>query len=71
MADRQLPPQVHINLQISLDKVRTLQDECRVGLTRLADGTLTKEAYRDLFRRQLEAQRHWELQHQAYLLPDA
>jgi len=53
-------------LQIRLDRLRSTEERCRLGLAQLVDGSLTQDRYLDLMQRQIEAQEDWESMHRKY-----
>ena len=62
-----LAPEAHVDLQISLDRLRDLEDRCRDALRQLASGKLSREAYFSILDQQLEAQKRWVAQQRKYL----
>jgi hypothetical protein len=61
-----LPPEVCLELKIELDRLNRLQARCQEGLSRLADGGLSKEAYFELVEAQADAQKTWEARNREY-----
>lgn len=60
MEPESLRPETLIELQIHLDHLSRTEEQCRTGLRRMRGGELTREAYRKLLDRQVDAQRAWE-----------
>ena len=56
----ELTPEGFHDLQIQLDQLERTGVQCREALQRLVEGELTPEAYANLLRRQVAAQREWE-----------
>jgi hypothetical protein len=61
-----LPPQAVLDLQIHLDRLKRNQERCRQGLSQLAEGKLTADAYCGLLERQRLAQEAWEQRTRRY-----
>jgi hypothetical protein len=53
-------PERHLELQLLLDRMRKLDDECRAALHRLRRGELSRESFRELLDRQHSARCEWE-----------
>lgn len=66
MSVDRLPPEARLELQISLDRLRAIEEACQDGLVALAEGSLSRPAFLDLIRRHAEAQRAWENRRQRY-----
>jgi hypothetical protein len=66
MGDRSLPPEAALDLQIHLDNVRRLEDQCREGLRNLAIGRLSRGAYLGLLARHEAAHEAWRSRHRKY-----
>jgi hypothetical protein len=66
MTAERLRPEVCLDLQIQLDRLTTLQEQCRDALRRLRGGTLTREAYAALVESLAAAQKAWEEKHLKY-----
>jgi hypothetical protein len=66
VAERHLPPEAHIDLQIGLDRLRKVQDRCREALRSLARGKMSPSAYIELLNKQSDAQKAWEKRHKKY-----
>jgi hypothetical protein len=66
MKDRQLKPEVTLDLRIHLDKLRRTEEHCREGLERLVDGHLSLDAYLGLLDKQSAAHKAWRSRHCKY-----
>ena len=55
-----LPVERHFELQLHLDRLRQLQEECSGALRGLRSGTRDSETYRRLLSRYRESQRAWD-----------
>jgi hypothetical protein len=66
MNDRALSPEVRLELQIGLDRLRAAEERCREGIRGLSTGALTLDAYLELVRQQRRAQLDWEQKHRAH-----
>ena len=65
--ERPLPPEACIDLRISLDRLRNLEEQCIEGLSRWVDGDLTRDAYMRIVQRQQDAQRAWHARYMKYV----
>jgi len=63
MDDGALAPEIWLDLKIKLDRLGTLEKRCRDALTRLAEGEISSDAYLELVREQMQAQKIWEQRH--------
>lgn len=68
MGHRVLPPEAVIDLQIHLDRVRSLEERCSKALRDVAVGTITKDVYCGLLHEQANAQKAWVERHSKYFL---
>jgi len=64
--DLPLPPEICLDLKIKLDRLSRLQERCQEGLSKLADGGLTREAYIEMVEAQASAQKVWEERNKEY-----
>ena len=67
MKDRPLAPEAALDLRIHFDRLRRLEERCRVGLDRFVRGRLTSEDYIGLVNEQTHAQRIWRRKHEQYM----
>ena len=66
MDDCTLPPECRLDLQITLDRLRSAEERCREGLRDLSAGTLSREDYLQVLRKQQDAQLDWLRKHELY-----
>jgi hypothetical protein len=66
MNDRALSPEVRLELQIGLDRLKAAEERCREGIRGLSTGALSLEGYLELVRQQRRAQLDWEMRHRAH-----
>lgn len=60
MGERGLAPEVRLGLQIQLDRLTQVNEQCRIALDSFSTGDMGREEYLQLVRKQHDIQAAWE-----------